>query len=306
MVASNKATSSCTSCYRRKLRCDRTITGCTTCTRSQLPCLYEPHAKAHHSRSRARAKTGQTGKRGPYKKHATTREKELEHIVQILQSRIEDNVARESAGTQASSGGSRTSALPSTPRVSSLGTSTGCTIAVDASEGEFELGLADPLEAGSISHGTYEIPAPVFIEAAMLESMEAMPAISQSNVLQLWHVFMHRVEPMTKLVHIPSFAPVMIAAARNFGWVPHLSARLLVSSVLFASTSILSDEEINSQLKLSKRVLTRSLRSQLDVGFGDPAVSGDPSLFSLQALCLFTVCPDPHEPKIAYHTDCTS
>lgn len=289
-VASTRATSSCLSCYRRKLRCDRTIAGCANCTKSQLPCMYETLAKAHQSRLGPRARTG---KRGPYKKHATPREKELEHIVQILHSRLDDRESR-AVQTRTLSEVLPTSAESGTVAYSQglVGNVTGINssaAAADMLQAERELDLADPIAAGSASDGTASVPAPVFVEAAMLASMEPWPSIAESDIFQLWYVFIHRVEPMTKLVHIPSFGPVMLEAARNSGWVVDRGTRLLVASVLFATLSTVSDEDLDGRLRLSKAALTRALRLRLDAEFGDPAVNADSDLHSLQALTLFIV-----------------
>lgn len=170
--------------------------------------------------------------------------------------------------------------------------------AAETFEAECELDRANPTVPCSSSSGIAAVPAPIFVEAAMLASMEPWPSIAESDIFQLWHVFIHRVEPMTKLVHISSFAPIMLEAARNSGWVADKGTRLLVTSVLFASVSVLDDEEIDYRLRLCKAALTKALKTRLDAGFSDPAVHADPTLHSLQALTLFIVWAQV--PQISY------
>lgn len=251
--------------------------------------MYEHHAKAHHGRFGPRARAG---KRGPYKKHATPREKELEHIVQALQSRLDDSESRELIQTRALSGGLPTLAGSGTVAHSQDCIGNDTSGAVEYFEAELDLHLANSIGT-STSDGAAGVPAPVFVQDAMLAFTEPWPTIAESDIFQLWHVFIHRVEPMTKLVHLSSFAPVMLEAARNSGWVADQGTRLLVASVLFASMSVLGDTELDDRLSLSKVALTRALKSRLDAGFGEPAISIGPSLHSLQALTLFIVWAHP-------------
>lgn len=74
---SQKPTASCTSCRRRKLRCDREPQGCRNCCKAELPCLYPP---AEETAKR---------KRGPYQKYKTQRERELGHAVKAMEVKCE-------------------------------------------------------------------------------------------------------------------------------------------------------------------------------------------------------------------------
>jgi Fungal Zn(2)-Cys(6) binuclear cluster domain len=72
-----KPTASCTSCRRRKLRCDREPQGCRNCSKAELPCLYPPPEETTKR------------KRGPYQKDKTQRERELEHAVKAMEVKCE-------------------------------------------------------------------------------------------------------------------------------------------------------------------------------------------------------------------------
>jgi Fungal Zn(2)-Cys(6) binuclear cluster domain len=72
-----KSNASCTSCHRRKLKCDREVQGCHSCNKAELPCLYPSPSDATKR------------KRGPYQKDKTKRERELEHAVKVMESKCE-------------------------------------------------------------------------------------------------------------------------------------------------------------------------------------------------------------------------
>jgi hypothetical protein len=269
------ATSSCSSCYRRKLKCDRMIDGCTPCMRAKLPCMYKASSVANGK--------GRANKRGPYNKHGTMREKQLEHIVQVLSSKVTATKAGASIEVQefhehqTFEVSTNTSARRPENIVDSLTDQRG----TDATD--LGLMLADssaPLNDES---------DPIFVEAAMLASIKPTPYISESNMLYLWHVFTDRVEPMTKLVHVTSFTPVMLTAARNCGWIADTSTRILVASIMFAATVVLDAAEIADQPELSKTTLGPALRGEIEGLLSDPAISAIPSLHSLQAIALLLV-----------------
>src|ERR1700754_2367965 len=73
---------SCVSCHRRKLKCDRQPHGCNNCAKSQIPCLYfrtvVPRTNDGIAHSRRTP-------RGPYRKNKTPRERELEHVINLIQ-----------------------------------------------------------------------------------------------------------------------------------------------------------------------------------------------------------------------------
>lgn len=71
-----KPNSSCTSCRRRKLRCDREAEGCSNCAKQEVPCTC-PAASTEKAKR----------KRGPYQKDKTRRERELEHAVKVMESK---------------------------------------------------------------------------------------------------------------------------------------------------------------------------------------------------------------------------
>ncbi|KPI45774.1 Biphenyl-2,3-diol 1,2-dioxygenase 3 [Cyphellophora attinorum] len=130
---------------------------------------------------------------------------------------------------------------------------------------------------------------PIFVEAAMLASVKPTPYISESSTLYLWHVFTDRVEPMTRLVHAPSFTPVVLAAARNGGWMADKAASMLLASILFAAVSVMDQDDGTAPDDLCATTLCAALRAQIDDMLSDSSMDISPSLHSLQAIALLLV-----------------
>jgi hypothetical protein len=268
------ATSSCTSCYRRKLKCDRLSDGCSSCAKAKLPCIYKPSSPGERRGP---------GKRGPYKKHSTAREKELEHILQELQHRVD-------ATNRTTSSASWTSEQLDPSMMNTVAAaSTGPEATPSVHQVDLGLMLENVEEVGMPCPLPQEGSDPIFVEAAMLASVKPTPYISESSTLYLWHVFTDRVEPMTRLVHVPSFTPIVLAAARNGGWMADKAARMLLTSILFAAVSVMDEDDGTAPDDLCTTTLRAALRAQIDDMLSDPSMDISPSLYSLQAIALLLV-----------------
>ncbi len=81
-----------------------------------------------------------------------------------------------------------------------------------------------------------------------LEEFRPQPA----HAMQLWQVFLDRVNPLTKIVHVPTLQPLLLEATTNPSATPKNLEALLFTIYLMAAISM-TDTECQSTLRSSKK-----------------------------------------------------
>ncbi|KAF4990301.1 hypothetical protein FDECE_14444 [Fusarium decemcellulare] len=81
----------------------------------------------------------------------------------------------------------------------------------------------------------------------VLQNFQPSPA----HLFALWHIFLGRVHPLTKVIHAPSLQPYVVQAASSFGDLS-LSYQGLLFSILAMATMSLRDEEAERLLNMSR------------------------------------------------------
>ncbi|TGJ77560.1 hypothetical protein E0Z10_g10712 [Xylaria hypoxylon] len=105
------------------------------------------------------------------------------------------------------------------------------------------------------------------VEDATIDLQELQPNLV--NVFRLWQLFVDRVNPLTKIVHIPSLQPYMMDAAADINKVPLSYQALLFSIYTMTAVSLTSqeamqflgmtrDNAVNQFTRGTKLALTRS------------------------------------------------
>lgn len=116
------------------------------------------------------------------------------------------------------------------------------------------------------------------------------------HAFRLWQIFLDRVNPVTKVIHVPTVQPYVVEAATDPSNVP-LKYRALLFSIYLMATISLTDAECTQLLGLPRvqalqrfTSATRSALLQFDF-------LRNYDMASLQALVLFLVTtPDSHPP----------
>jgi len=65
---------------------------------------------------------------------------------------------------------------------------------------------------------------------------------NSAQMLMLWQVYLARVNPLTKIIHVPSVEPYLVGAASGTMQVPKSMEALLLSIFLMAVVSLTPDE----------------------------------------------------------------
>ncbi|KAK1486734.1 C6 zinc finger protein [Colletotrichum cuscutae] len=113
-------------------------------------------------------------------------------------------------------------------------------------------------------------------------------ALGPVEVLRLWQVFLERVNPMIKVIHVPSLEPLVFEAATDrFNLSPDLEA--LLCSINVVAIMALSEAESIQMLKLEKARALRNSMSALKKAMSKVDFLRKYNMTTLQCLVLYLV-----------------
>lgn len=111
---------------------------------------------------------------------------------------------------------------------------------------------------------------------------------SQSEILNYWHIYTLRVEPMTRLLHPPSFSPKLLAASSN----PSLVARgteALMFSIYYAAINAMDASDVQLRFASSKDELLTRFETGVLQALAKANLMASRDLHTLQALVIYLV-----------------
>ena len=105
------------------------------------------------------------------------------------------------------------------------------------------------------------------------------------RIHQLWQIFIENVDPLTKVVHVPTLQPAIQKAASNIGTVPR-SFEALMFAIYGAAVMSLKDDECKQRLGEPRKILLSRYISAAKAALSRAKFMGTISLVVLQALVL--------------------
>ena len=283
-----KPGTACLGCRRRKLKCSREPDGCSHCLKSDLPCVYP-----------APESTGVKRKRGPYKKDKAPRERHLEDLVKYLEPKpSQDNGNDGHRSLRIRSAASEHVASADSPSTA-LGTE----------QNAFQSGRIDG--AGERKPGNSEdlvkdaLIALTRTSAADRESITEVGGANSSgtktsgdaggigmhppvaSIFMYWGLFTSRVDPLTKVIHCPTFAEKFLSCIDNLRKLGPATEALLFG-IYYAAVSTCTAREARIKFGESREVLLQRYGRSIEAALADNYSM--PVLESLQALVLYMVC----------------
>jgi len=115
-------------------------------------------------------------------------------------------------------------------------------------------------------------------------------------VIKLWQIFLDRVNPLTKVIHVPSFQPYVVEATNGPQDIPDSMAALMLTIFLMAAVS-LSGVECESILGDPKPLVLDRFTSRVRQSLQRLGIFQTNDLAVLQALVLYLVCSRPYQVK---------
>lgn len=108
------------------------------------------------------------------------------------------------------------------------------------------------------------------------------------HAFQLWQIFLDRVNPLTKVIHVPTLQPYVIEATLNLNQVPmHYQALLL--AVYLMGVVALTDSECNHILGMSRDQALQRFTTGTQHALHQFGFLKNYNMAALQALVLFLV-----------------
>lgn len=279
----NKPGTSCLGCRRRKLKCDRAEEGCHNCKKSDLPCIYPA------------PDTGLKRKRGPYKKDKPARERHMEDMIKYLGPKDQSTALSPTTADTSSPGGQSSSSGYALAQAGSSGsavprhpgqTSNADTLVQDALVALSRSGLANE----RYRHDDPSISKYVASHAAFrpaTNSRHPEPRL----ILEYWHLFTTRVDPMTKVIHCPTFSKTLSKTIDNMD---HLSPSVeaIMFSIYYSALSTCTARDARHRFGEAQDVLMLRYSQYIENIITDESVK--PDLEAVQALVLYLVsCESP-------------
>ena len=105
------------------------------------------------------------------------------------------------------------------------------------------------------------------------------------RIHQLWQIFIENVDPLTKVVHVPTLQPAIQKAASNVETVPR-GFEALMFAIYGAAVMSLKDDECKQRLGEPRKILVSRYTSAAKVALSRAKFMGTSSLVVLQALVL--------------------
>ena len=120
------------------------------------------------------------------------------------------------------------------------------------------------------------------------------------RIHQLWQIFIENIDPLTKVVHVPTLRPAIQKAASNTETIPR-SFEALMFAIYSASVMSLSDDECRQRLCEPRKTLLSRYISATKAALLRARFMGTTSLVVLQALVLHLLSVrDIFEPRVVW------
>ena len=120
------------------------------------------------------------------------------------------------------------------------------------------------------------------------------------RILQLWQIFIANIDPLTKVVHVPTLRPAIQKAASNTKTIPR-SFEALMFAIYSASVMSLNDDECKERLCEPRKTLLSRYITATKVALLRARFMGTTSLIVLQALVLHLLSVrDIYEPRAVW------
>lgn len=108
------------------------------------------------------------------------------------------------------------------------------------------------------------------------------------QAVQLWQVFVNNVDPLTKLLHIPTAQTAVFEAINNPRG-PIMNVSALLFAVYFAATTTLPADDVHHLLGQEKSTALKMFKQGLEQSLEQANILDNPTLTSLQALAIYLV-----------------
>ncbi|KAL9080803.1 MAG: hypothetical protein Q9157_000499 [Trypethelium eluteriae] len=302
----SRPTYSCIRCANRKVKCDRQRP-CSACVKHNVDCVFNPSqpVRKRHKRVKVQILTDR-----------------LKHYETLLQERgIDPSKLPDTPSSKPRSDSSHT--VTADPKDSQLQTPSSnesepnpYTDKPQVINGQVCFRFVENLwtrlveeshDSENTLEGTNDSSDPEALDDDVSFVLSSRPMSNNrpghppsEQIHQLWGVFTDNVDPLTKIVHVPTLRPVIEKAASNITTIPR-SFEALIFAIYGAAVNSLKDDECRQRFSEPRNTLLSQYISATEVALSRAEFMGTNSLVILQALVLhlFSV-RDIYEPRVVW------
>lgn len=295
---------SCVTCRRRKVRCDKKEPKCSNCGKANIECLYPPPGRAPRKPRR------------PQDAELLKRLRRLESVVDSLGAQVDDDghvlesehrpAERRSTATDEileslTSGANRRTSLEHGVGKLMLkdGRSRYVTNEFYATIGKELMNIKNELDSPSSEDDAEHAPTNVndlykrhqhhqgflFGYSSMMYDMSKLSP-NPSQIFIIWEVYKENVDPVLKLLHVPTVKNVIMKAAVSANKLSK-AAEALFYAICFASVISMQDDQCQQLLGETKNKLIDKYRFAVEQALARAQFLNSTNLMVLQAFALF-------------------
>ncbi|KAL7942879.1 mitogen-activated protein kinase [Trichoderma barbatum] len=296
LSAPSRPTFACVRCAGRKVKCDRHIP-CTACVKHRAECVFQPPPPPQRRR-----RPGAAGPSIDRREYPQTRLQAQGHNPK-QSSNPPDTDSRSHLSSQEIRGSQSSSSEPSgsvskTQVIQGLGQS----MLIDNLWSRVVEEFHDPEDALRRSSDDSSDAETLNDDFSFVLSG---PPISRTKLLhpppqqihELWRTFVENVDPLSKVVHIPTLEKAFHEAANELDTVSR-SFEALMFAIYSAAVMSLSDVECEERLHEPRKSLRSRLMTATKAALSRANFMSTASLVVLQALVIYIISArDMHEPR---------
>ncbi|CAM1508626.1 Fc.00g054740.m01.CDS01 [Cosmosporella sp. VM-42] len=120
------------------------------------------------------------------------------------------------------------------------------------------------------------------------------------GIRQLWQIFVENIDPLTKVIHVPTLRSAIEKAARDIEAIPR-TFEALMFAIYSAAVMSMTDDDCKQKLFEPRKVLLSRYISATKVALSRAKFMGTTSLVILQALVIHLIAVrDVYEPRVVW------
>lgn len=128
---------------------------------------------------------------------------------------------------------------------------------------------------------------------AVFEEKQRGWRLTRLSATQLWHLFTQNIDPVSKILHIPTDEVTVFTAIHQPEAVSS-DVLALVSAVYFATTLTLEPDEAQHVLGVDKPTALRTFKREFQMHLADADMLENPTVVLLQGLAIYLVALFSH------------
>lgn len=290
---------SCTLCRQRKIKCDKKLP-CSPCSRSNLNCVFPERARHPKKKSTSSKATNdelmrRLGRMEELIEKIKVEGKDVNGKKLVEEGSMSPDTSRSRHTSEAQSPGSNGPDHPEDGMGRYLGSHFWRSLSTevqglketmddDTDEEDSQLSGQSPAETNTSQSSVLFGSSP--LHQRELRLLHPPPA----QLIALFHYFQRNIDPMAKILHIPSLRKLVMSASANIDAIPSANyVEALLFAMYYAAITSLTQEECLQNFHDGRNSLLARYRSGTESALSNADLLSTKEIGTLQALVIFLI-----------------